>query len=453
MTSSSISAAAGRVFPVIAIILISFSHVYPRAEKNEFLREAAGITSQDIESASAKDELSLFDLYALAIESTERMAIEEEYKKQAEARQDRAKGAWFPRISVKGSAGSRETALGDRDWAYSVDLYARQNIISGLDEIAGIRGSSAGVRQQDLLLRQATRDYLYDIAVSYFQVISIEESLKNRRNILKHYRSLSSELQRRVNLGQTRRSELLRTNSRVSRLEAEVLALENRLSSARLSLSALSGIDKDVALVYPGQISETEDIMKENIRSYLTGRYDVLAAKEQISINEAELLAARGRRLPDIFVEGSYPLYEKSPGTQGYYAGIGAEFPIFSGGMVSARIREAESALRQSELRLSQVRRHAAVEIEEAFQAYRKGAAASVSFKKALDATEESYRLIQNDYRLNLVSLLDLINALTLLEEARDDYGNSLLDKRLARIRLGIASGEFTGRGIEILRD
>ena len=44
------------------------------------------------------------------------------------------------------------------------------------------------------------------------------------------------------------------------------------------------------------------------------------------------------------------------------------------------------------------------------------------SFEKSLDAAENNYRLILGEYRLNLVTLIDVFDALTALESARDDY-------------------------------
>ena len=75
------------------------------------------------------------------------------------------------------------------------------------------------------------------------------------------------------------------------------------------------------------------------------------------------------------------------------------------------------------------------------------------SFKKALDAADNNYRAILGEYRLNLVTLLDVFSALTTLESARDDYERTVLENCLSRIRLGVATGEFYGKGINKLRE
>jgi outer membrane protein TolC len=75
------------------------------------------------------------------------------------------------------------------------------------------------------------------------------------------------------------------------------------------------------------------------------------------------------------------------------------------------------------------------------------------SFKKSLDAAENNYRLILGEYRLNLVTLIDVFDALTALESARDDYERTVLEHCQSRVRLGVATGELLGPGIRVLRE
>ncbi len=113
---------------------------------------------------------------------------------------------------------------------------------------------------------------------------------------------------------------------------------------------------------------------------------------------------------------------------------------------------EAASIRRQAVLRLEQSRRVARQEIEEAYSTYTSSLHATESFKKALDAADNNYRSILGEYRLNLVTLLDVFNALTTLESARDDYERTVLESCLSRVRLGVATGEFYGEKISVLR-
>ena len=59
---------------------------------------------------------------------------------------------------------------------------------------------------------------------------------------------------------------------------------------------------------------------------------------------------------------------------------------------------------------------------------------------------------MSNEYRLNQVTILDVLTSLTNLQTVRDDYERVLLQLKLNRVRLGIAVNEFTGEKIKILR-
>jgi hypothetical protein len=60
--------------------------------------------------------------------------------------------------------------------------------------------------------------------------------------------------------------------------------------------------------------------------------------------------------------------------------------------------------------------------------------------------------VILAEYRLNLTSILDVLTALSALQTARDDYERIVLQHRINRIRLGVATNEFSGDGIHSLK-
>jgi hypothetical protein len=57
-----------------------------------------------------------------------------------------------------------------------------------------------------------------------------------------------------------------------------------------------------------------------------------------------------------------------------------------------------------------------------------------------------------DEYRLNLVTILDVITSLQSLQDDRNDYEKTILQHKLNRIQLGIAINEFTGKNINLLK-
>ncbi|RPI90534.1 MAG: hypothetical protein EHM32_11455, partial [Spirochaetales bacterium] len=136
-----------KLWPAFLVALIAFggtAHSGNEKKTDALLFESTGITRSDIEKVAKKESLDLFDVYVLAVSGTERMAIESEYSLQADARRRQALGLFLPRVSLKATKTltevDRTTSPAQRS---NVSLYARQNLLTGLDEYASFRGSAA----------------------------------------------------------------------------------------------------------------------------------------------------------------------------------------------------------------------------------------------------------------------------------------------------------------------
>jgi len=440
---------------VVALFLSFFLPLSAGAERkaDELLMRATGITREDVDRATGKEALDLFDVYVLAVSETERLAIEGESALQADARRKQALGMFLPRISLRATKTLTET---DRTTPASqrsaVSLYGRQNLISGLDEYAMFRGSAAEQRYRRYLLNDSAGKLLEDVAGVYMKALQMEKTLKNREKTLEHYRGISAELRRRVAVGRSRQSELLRINSQVYKIQAEIESMQSSYVQARSMLTVISGVPRGRRLIEEVCLPPYPE-MPDELSNMIESRYDVKAALEELEMARTKLLAAQGGHLPSVYLEGTYRLYQQHETGRDFWAGLGVELPIFSGGITTARVSEAASVKRQAELRLEQARRVARQEIEESYSTYTSSTHEMESFKKSLDTADNNYRSILAEYRLNLVTLIDVFDALTALDSARDDYERTVLEHCRSRVRLGVATGELLGKGVRALRE
>ena len=416
------------------------------------LFDAAGITSSDVSSAASCPRAGLFELYVMSVAYTERLAIEGEYSMQAKAEHDSAFGSFLPKLSLRTYKTFPEPEKGTGFAPKtSVSLYARQNILTGLDEYTKYKGTAAGMRMRSHMLCDQAGKLLYDVAAVYLSALRVEKSLQAKQKIRENYRAVASEIEKRVALGRSRRSELLMIQSRIYELDANIESLENDSTRARNALMTLAGSDHDVQLVSSPSITEPPYIGSDP-GSLLSGRYDLKASAEQVEAAKADTLAAYGGHLPEVYLEGSYRLYMKDMSGRDYYAGLGATLPIFSGGITTAEVARALSAERQAKLGLSQTRRNALRDIRDAITTYQGTGREVESYRKAFEMAEQNYASVLADYRLSLVPVLELLDALTTLDDARDALDGVTLDHVLSRVSLGVATGEFSGPGIASLK-
>ncbi len=436
--------------PFLCVIPLISTAAFSGEPENILLR-ASGITEKDIKNSRDKEELNLFNVFALSIRHNNPLMVKKEEITIARARKDQAFGSFLPRISLKGALNypeqNRYSSLRS-----SVYLYARQSIITGLNEISAYRGYRSEIKQRKCELSQYINLLLNDVSMNFYRVSIIMTNLKSKKHILGLYHNVLRELKRRVALGRSRRSEVLRINSEIYSLQSVIKGYETDLASARLSLASLTGIPVNAVLVTGHTLKDPVD-PGTTLKKIIDKRWDVRAAREAVKAADNRVLAARGQHLPSIYLEGAYMLHTEKRSGKDYYASLGAELPLFSGGMVNARIREEKSALKQAELKLAETVKNAGRNITDAYQTWNNSRGEMEAYRLAYVSAEKNYNVIMHEYRLNLVTIIDVFNALTTLSSAKQEYEDSRLRLSYNRIRLGIELNEFSGKGIADLKN
>jgi len=441
----------------------------------KLLRQATGITADDVTAASGRKAVTLFDAYALAVHNTERLAIQGESSIQAAERKLQAVESFFPQFSLRANYAlprprSNYTAIARS----AASLYLRQPILTGMNEVSRIKSSIAMQRMRELELKHNAGLLLADVADAFYSVLLGERDLENNQQLLGLYGRTLQELRRRVKIGRSRQSDILRMNSQLYRLQAETSSLSARLEHARLLLSTVTGSDDGLISMDTADIRDPEYEMAD-LTKIADARWDVKAAREQVENAKAGVLAAYGVHMPSLYLEGSYFLYygqttstpkwkdasrylsrnsilSGTPKTRDYYFSLGAELPIFGGDITFAKVREANSVRRQADLLLSQTERLARKEVLDSYRLWESARLELEAYRKALASAEDNQRVVAEDYRMNRVTILDVLTALTSLQTAKEDYERARLQLKLNRIKLGVAANEFTGERVRALK-
>ena len=98
-------------------------------------------------------------------------------------------------------------------------------------------------------------------------------------------------------------------------------------------------------------------------------------------------------------------------------------------------MREANSKKRQADLGFSQTVRLARKDVLDSFQTWEGAKVELEAYRRALASAEQNYQVVSSEYRLNQVTILDVLVSLTNLQSARYDYERALLQLKLNRVR------------------
>ncbi len=189
------------------------------------------------------------------------------------------------------------------------------------------------------------------------------------------------------------------------------------------------------------------------VRSAEDTSYTVQIARANYEIASREVQRQRDAYKPTVDVVGGYNV-NKFNGTQSSEfvnprintgtVGLQLNVPIYQGGLVQSRVREALSLQDRSNADLESARRNSANAARDAYTGVNYGLAqvralesAEVSARTQLDST-------QLGYQVGVRILLDVLNATTLLVQTQRDVKRARYDFLLAALRLKASSAALT---------
>ncbi|MBI4598202.1 MAG: TolC family protein [Candidatus Omnitrophica bacterium] len=170
---------------------------------------------------------------------------------------------------------------------------------------------------------------------------------------------------------------------------------------------------------------------------------DVVVAQRALTQRTAEQAAERTSVLPTIKLSADYGASGKtiseSAGT--YTVGASVALPIFAGGQRLARIREAESRVREGHTLLDDVRQQAEVKALRAVETLRQSAVVVKAQTALLQLATTHLMVAQRRLRSGLGSELDVVDAQTNAMVAKDHRADAIATYRMAQVTLAHAMG------------
>ncbi len=373
------------------------------------------------DAARAAPELTLDEYFAAALQRSEVIATQTELIRQAEERYRQANAALRPTLDGVASYTWLDTGAKDATANPTRQPHARltatQPLFRGFREFATVRQTQALVDAQSEEYRNARVQLFKDVVQNFYDVVSLEQDLVNLAEQIDQNLQREKELQARVRIGRSRVGEVLTVQARISTLRAEVEQTRAQLSVARDVFAFLSGLPTSIPLrdneVLPADIDPLDAYLAR-----LPSRPDVKAARQRLTAAQENVTVARGAHLPSLDLNANRYL-ERAGSLENVDWDVQLAFsvPLYAGGSLDSRVREAVSQSTQAELDASRVQRLAEQEIRSFHQTVLLDRKQLSALETAADTAKKNYEVQQRDYRFGLVTNLDVLQALTAYQE------------------------------------
>jgi outer membrane protein len=311
-----------------------------------------------------------------------------------------------------------------------------------------IRQADSFVDQADADLEVARQDLILRSAQRYFDVLSAEDTLTFSTAETEAIARQLEQAKRRFEVGLITITDVQEAQARYDLAVADEVLARNQLADRWEALRELTGqyydflnpLGDELPLIAPDPDSPeywADEAIKNN-PTLASAAYGVEVARENIKLQKA----------------GHYPTldlvagYDNSDGgvvqSSGTAGGLQLNLPIYQGGAVTSRTREAAYNHEAAKQNLESQQRAIVREARNAYWAIQTSISRVKATRQARTSTASSLEATEAGYDVGTRTIVDVLDATREVFRARKDYAQSRYDYILSNLSLIQATGELT---------
>jgi outer membrane protein TolC len=174
-------------------------------------------------------------------------------------------------------------------------------------------------------------------------------------------------------------------------------------------------------------------------------RPELNAQKERERTSRLNYSAVKMERLPSLGASADYgSIGSELIGAQPTYTyGISLKVPVFDGGKRDARRAESLSQYRQEQTHTRDIQDQVDLDVRLAFDSVRSAGVEVETAQEGVQLAEQELAQAQRRYQAGVSNSIEVTDAQTRLDRARDNQIAALYDYNLARIDLATATGKI----------
>lgn len=396
---------------------------------------------------AAEGLLSLYDLAA------QRDAQLQQAQAQFAADQEllnQAKSVLLPTISAQAS-------YQQNDYSIPVPIAAKESQQQKLQLNQPLfdAASFARYEQAKSLVQQAETVYLLSqqqlmlrLSQSYLDVLKGQQLLSFAQAQLASTEKQRDQIDAGVKVGLTNPIDLLEVQARYDMALADVSQATNLLTISQENLARLIGqpvpVLKSLALdtKLPSLMESPEQLSQTGAQGNLNLRLN----QRKVQASEQQVNATRAAHYPTVSLQASMSNLDSrtqffnSP-YQTNSIGVVVNVPLYAGGMVTSQVRQAEQQRLAAQAGLRYADEQAKLDVLSLAKTVQMAQSRLQALRQAVTSNEAFLQAAEEGNRVGLKSLVDVLNARTLLYKAKQDLANALFDDVQNRLSLRAAQG------------
>lgn len=407
-------------------------------------------------SATAED---LIQVYDLAVQSDPVLKEQEQTLYATREVKPQARALLLPSFGVTADASynslkstSRTSSTGQR--ITNSDRFNSQGVAASITQSIYDRADWIKLDQSDDTIAQAEaqyRDAQIDLMVrtteAYLNVLRASDAVGVQEALQRANERQLEQSKQRFDVGLVAITDVNESQAAYDRSRANVITSKNALNDAWEALRKIIG-PVNVPIARLGERLPLTPPQPNNIDVWadtaIKNNYGVIAALEASQVSKKQIDIERSGHFPTFELEAGYALdrsdQEFGNDRDSGFVSLNMSLPLYQGGAVTSRTRQAGYDFRAAQDRLDQARREVLEQVKNAFR----GILSSISDVQARQAAIVSARSALESTQAGLEvgtrTQVDVLNAQQRLFQAEFDY----LDSRYSYIFNGVLLHQAT---------
>jgi outer membrane protein len=311
--------------------------------------------------------------------------------------------------------------------------------------------------QSDNQIAQAEADYqaelqklMVKVAEAYFNVLSAEDNLEFSRSEKQAIARQLDQAKQQFAIGVIGITESQQAQAAFDTATANEIEAANNVDNQKEALAEIIG-EQDLALNALGEKiplarPEPDDISVWS-SSAEVGNFSIISAFNQMEFARKSIDLQRNGHLPKLDLTASVGEYDTNSnfGLRGSteVVGLRLNVPLFEGGAVNSRTREAGYKYEQAKEQLTAAKRAVNRQVKDAYRGVTTSISRVEALKTAVSSAEVSLQSTEAGFEVGVRTLVEVLDEQRNLYRAKRDYSRTRYDYLLNTLKLKQASSSL----------
>lgn len=362
-----------------------------------------------------------------------------------------------PQISFRavGVAANDAEFSGTATEVYSASLNASLNLYDGGRSRDAVEAAKTAVLAARASMENIEQSVMLSAAKAFLTVRRDQQIVSLARNNVDVLKQQLQAAEDRLSVGAATRTEVAQTRARMAAAQAVLAANRGALAISAESYIAVVGT-APVNLAYPPRLPELPGSLDAAEEIALRTHPLMVASHLSEKVAALDMRRARNARLPSVSAGLSIEYEETYLGGTNLSAGdsstatISLSQPIYTGGALSASIRQAGATLERRMAETSNTRAQVRQQVSAAWFQLQIARASISANRLQIEASQYAYEGISEEASLGARTVLDTLNAKQEVLTAQNSLITAMHDQRIAAYSLLSAMGLLTPENLDL---